>query len=84
MSAGLNYTVFYNRNNILNGAAEVDRSSFGLTGQIGFDYALNKNWFLNLDVKYVQMNTDVKVNGAKVGKVDLDPMLYGIGVGYRF
>ena len=84
VGAGLNYTVFYNRNNILNGAAEVDRSSFGLTGQIGFDYALNKNWFLNLDVKYVQMNTDVKVNGAKVGKVDLDPMLYGIGVGYRF
>lgn len=84
VGAGLNYTVFYNRNNILNGAAEVDRSSFGLTGQIGFDYALNKNWFLNVDVKYVQMNTDVEVNGAKVGKVDLDPMLYGIGVGYRF
>jgi outer membrane protein W len=32
------------------------------------------------------MNTDVTLTGtgAKVGKVNLDPMLYGIGVGYRF
>jgi outer membrane protein W len=30
------------------------------------------------------MDTKVKVGGAKVGKIDLDPTLYGIGVGYRF
>ena len=30
------------------------------------------------------MDTNVKVGGSKIGKVDLDPMLYGIGVGYRF
>ena len=32
------------------------------------------------------MDTDVTVvaNGQKLGKVNLDPMLYGIGVGYRF
>jgi len=84
VGAGLNYTYFTQRSNILGGAASVDKDSFGLAAQVGFDYALDKNWSLNLDVKYVQMNTDVKVNGAKVGKVDLDPMLYGIGVGYRF
>jgi outer membrane protein W len=30
------------------------------------------------------MDTDVKVGKNKVGKVDLDPPLFGIGIGYRF
>ena len=84
VGAGLNYTIFSKRSNILNGAASVDSNSFGLAAQIGADYALSKNWSLNFDVKYVQMKTDVTLNGSKIGKVDLDPMLYGIGVGYRF
>lgn len=84
VGAGVNYTIFTKRNNILNNTASVDNNSFGLAAQAGFDYALSKNWSLNFDVKYVQINTDVKVNGSKVGKVNLDPMLYGIGVGYRF
>ncbi len=84
VGAGLNYTFFYKRNNILGGAASVDNNSFGLAGQLGFDFAINKNWLINVDAKYVQMNTDVKLNGAKIGKVNLDPMLYSIGIGYRF
>ena len=84
VGAGLNYTRFYNRNNILGGAATVAKDSFGWTGQLGFDYALNKNWLINVDAKYVTMDTDVKVNGSKVGRVDLDPWLFGIGIGYRF
>lgn len=84
VGAGVNYTIFTKRSNILNGAAEVDRSSFGLAAQVGFDYMLDKNWSINVDVKYVQMDTDVKVGGNKVGKVDLNPVTTGIGIGYRF
>lgn len=86
VGAGVNYTFFSKRSNILNGAARVDKDSFGLAAQVGFDYALTRNWSLNFDVKYVQMNTDVTLtaSGTKVGKVNLNPMLYGIGVGYRF
>jgi outer membrane protein len=41
---------------------------------------------VNVDVKYIQMNTDVHVHatGAKLGKVDLNPITAGIGIGYRF
>jgi outer membrane protein len=84
VGAGVNYTRFSKRNNILGGAASVSKDSFGPAVQAGFDYALSKNWSINLDVKYIRMDTDVKVGGAKIGKIDLDPMLYGIGVGYRF
>ena len=84
VGAGVNYTRFSNRNHILNHAAKVEHDSWGFAGQVGFDYALNKNWSVNVDVKYIEMDTNVKVGGNKIGKVDLDPMLYGIGVGYRF
>jgi outer membrane protein len=84
VGAGVNYTYFTKRNNILGGAAEVEKSSVGLAAQVGFDYALTKAWSLNVDVKYIQMETDVLLNGSKIGKVNLDPITFGIGVGYRF
>ncbi len=84
VGAGLNYTYFSKRDNILNGAASVERDSWGLVGQLGFDYAFNKNWSLNLDVKYVQMDTDVYLGSSKLGKLDLNPVTWGLGIGYRF
>lgn len=84
IGAGVNYTHFSKRNNILNGAASIDRSSVGLVAQLGFDYMIDRNWGVNLDVKYVRMNTDVTVGGAKVGKINLNPVTAGVGVTYRF
>lgn len=82
--AGFNYTIFSKRNNVLGGAASVEKSSFGPAFQLGFDYSLTKNWSLNFDVKYIRMETDVKVGGSSVGKVGLNPTTWGVGVGYRF
>ncbi|HVL10169.1 MAG TPA: OmpW family outer membrane protein [Burkholderiaceae bacterium] len=84
LGAGVNYTLFSKRSNILNGAASVDRSSIGFVAQAGFDYMIDKHWGVNVDVKYVQMNTDVHVGGVEVGKVDLNPITAGVGVTYRF
>ena len=80
----MNYTYFSKRDHILDGAASVERDSWGLAAQLGFDYALDKNWSLNLDVKYIQMDTDVRVGGTKIGTLDLNPITWGVGVGYRF
>ncbi|MDP5238328.1 OmpW family outer membrane protein [Uliginosibacterium sp. 31-16] len=81
---GLNYTIFSKRSNILDGAAQVERSSFGPAFQIGMDYMLDKHWSINLDLKYIRMDTDVTVGGDKVGKVGLNPVTAGLGFGYRF
>jgi outer membrane protein len=84
VGAGVNYTHFYKTNNILDGAASIDNDSWGLVGQIGMDYQLNKDWSLNIDAKYVQMNTDVHLGSSNIGKLDLNPFTLGVGVGYRF
>ncbi|HLO68113.1 MAG TPA: OmpW family outer membrane protein [Holophaga sp.] len=68
------------------GALDLGSSSVGLAAQAGVDIQVADRWFLNLDVKYVQIKSDVKLaaTGAKVSTVKVDPMLYGVGVGYRF
>lgn len=85
IGAGVNYTVFYKRDNILGGAVHVDNSSTGFVAQVGVDYALTRNVSLNVDVKYVQMSTNVTTaGGTSLGKLDLNPITAGVGVGYRF
>lgn len=66
------------------GALDLDKTSVGPAVQVGADIRLAPQWYLNADVKYVQIRSDVKAGGAKVTTVKVDPMLYGVGVGYRF
>lgn len=86
---GLNYTLFYSEDGT--GAfegADVDLdSSFGLAGQVGFDFDLDKDWFLNVDVKYISIDTTAEINtGTSILKVDadIDPWVFGIGIGTKF
>jgi outer membrane protein len=50
------------------------------------DYMFDKNWGLNLDVKYISMNTNVSsvATGASVGKLNLSPWTPAVGVTYKF
>jgi len=85
VGAGLNYTLFTKKSfDTALGKISVDQTSLGLAGQVGFDYFLTKNVSLNVDVKYIQMATDVKLDGAKIGKLGLNPITAGVGIGYRF
>ena len=83
VGAGVNYTRISDVN-LLNGAGDLEKSSIGFALQAGVDFKLDKNWSLNLDVKKVQIRSDVLVGGTKVSAVKVDPWLVGVGVGYRF
>jgi len=86
VGAGINYTIFTDRDvtPLAGKIVHVDQTSVGLAAQLGFDYFLTKNVALNFDVKYIQMSTDVKLGSTKLGKLDLNPITAGVGVGYRF
>src|SRR5450830_323100 len=83
LGAGVNYTRISSVD-LLNGAGSLDNSSWGLALQAGVDYKLDKNWSLNLDVKKVQIRSDVYAGGEQISRVKIDPWLIGVGVGYRF
>lgn len=88
IGAGLNYSMFYGEDDAagFNGL-DVD-GGVGYALQAGFDYWLNDNWGVNLDVKYINLDVDVDVNlGAThldADNVGLDPVIVGAGVSYRF
>lgn len=82
VGAGLNYTRFSSVN--LPAGVSIDKNSFGGALQVGVDIPVAKNISLNLDVKKVYIRTDVSAAGAKLGTFKVDPVLFGVGVGYRF
>ena len=88
VGAGVNYTRLSNVNFAPAVAAalnpSVDKNSFGLALQVGVDIPLSNNLYLNLDVKKVQIRTDVASFGKNVGTFKVDPVLVGIGLGWRF
>ena len=85
VGAGVNYTIFSSRNNLSGGAYSVDSSSFGAVGQVGMDYMLDKNWGLNVDLKYATMSTNVTTAaGVDGGKLTLNPWMPAVGVTYKF
>ena len=82
VGAGVNYTRFSNVN--LPAGVDIDRNSWGGALQVGVDIPLSKNLYLNFDVKKVYIKTDVFAGGAKAGTFKVDPVLVGVGLGYRF
>lgn len=93
VGAGVNYTYFWDedvKGPVLDvpGAVVSMDDSWGLAVQAGIDIAINEDWFVNLDVKYIDMSTTAHFKRTPVGKakvdVDIDPVLWGIGIGRRF
>ena len=82
VGAGINYTRFSAVR--LPAGVDIDRNSFGGALQLGVDFPVAKNMVLNLDVKKVYIKTDVSAAGNKIGTCKVDPVLFGIGIGWRF
>lgn len=83
LGLGVNYTTM-SKVRLLGGTGSLEHDSWGLALQAGIDYNLDKNWSLNLDVKKVQIRSDVRISGARVSTVKVDPLMVAVGVGYRF
>ena len=70
------------------GATAVNLSnSWGYALQAEIDFDISKTMFLNLDVKYVDMDTSARLTtGPAVNmlRAKIDPLIIGVGVGWRF
>ncbi len=85
IGAGVNFTLIFDEN-LAVGATKLklENYSVGPAGQIGFDWAINDSWAINVDVKKIFIGSDVEANGAKVIDVNVDPMCYSLGLTYSF
>ncbi|MFU8814355.1 MAG: OmpW/AlkL family protein [Pseudomonadales bacterium] len=86
LGAGLNVTLFFDESTkgALAGTNLSLDNSVGAAAVFGVDVALGSNWFLNADVRYLDIETDAKLDGAKLGTVKIDPWAFGLNLAYRF
>jgi outer membrane protein len=94
VGAGINYTNMLDRDlkiksgDLAGSKIKIDSDSWGWALQAGVDVNLKDGWLINADVKYVTINTDVKLkNGGawtKIDDLDIDPWVIGFGVGKKF
>ena len=82
VGAGVNYTRFYSAN-LLPGLG-VESNSFGPALQAGVDFQVDKNLFINVDVKKLFIKTDVTSNGTYLTTLTLNPVVFGVGMGMKF
>jgi len=65
-------------------------NSFGLAAEAGVDFTFgaDQRWLFNVAVFWMDIDTDATVKVPGVGnvtaKVDIDPLVYMAGLGYRF
>jgi outer membrane protein len=81
VGAGINYTRFSSVNI---GGPTLEKDSWGPALQVGVDIPLSGNMYFNIDVKKVLIRTDVFAGAANVGTFKVDPVLVGMGLGWRF
>ncbi|HPF72106.1 MAG: OmpW family outer membrane protein [Lysobacteraceae bacterium] len=86
VGAGINYTTFFSVNETgpLTGTQLNLDSSWGLAFHAGLDFKINDNWLFTVDGRWIDIDTDVKLDGAGIGTVNIDPVAYGVSIGYRF
>jgi outer membrane protein len=92
IGAGVNMTMIYDKTGVLEtpglalgDASELDLgTSFGFAGQVGVDIDLSPRAVFNLDAKYVGLKSKLEVDGTDLGDVRVNPVIIGVGFGYRF
>lgn len=96
IGAGINYTFKLDRyargtqGAIAGEEIKIGKQSFGYALQAGVDVNLKDGWLINADVKYVNIETDVRLRSAitgawtKVDSLDINPWVVGIGIGKKF
>jgi len=82
VGAGVNYTRFSGES--LPPGVTLDNHNWGSAWQAGVDIPIDKNWSINLDMKKVYIRTDVYADGSGLGRLRVDPVLLGVGIGYRY
>ena len=85
--AGLNYTQFFDEETTgaLAGTSLDLDESFGLALQLGADLDLSDRMFLNVDVRYIDIETTATVPEADLSfDVKIDPMVYSLTLGWKF
>ncbi len=79
VGAGVNYTKFFSEETLgaLAGADLSLDASWGLAAHAGIDFKVSERSAVRIDARWIDIDTDVSVDGTKLGSVAIDPLVYG-------
>lgn len=86
LGAGVNYTTFFSedtRGALSGGDLKLD-DSWGLAAHAGIDFDISERSAIRVDARWIDIDTDVRLDGADLGTVDIDPFVYGVAYVVRF
>ncbi|WP_417568192.1 OmpW/AlkL family protein [Marinobacter sp.] len=87
LGAGVNYTVFFDEKTagaLAGTDIELD-DSFGLAAEAGVDYMITENVGVNAAIWWIDIDTEAKIGAAnQTVDVEIDPLVYMVGVSYKF
>ncbi len=83
---GVNYTRFFSTDSkgALQGTRLKLEDSWGLAAHAGLDFALTDRDALRVDLRWADIDTQVKVDGARLGTARIDPLVYGASYVFGF
>ena len=83
---GVNYTLFFSEDTTgaLAGSDLKLDDSFGLAAHAGIDFKVGEKGAIRVDARWIDIDTDVELNGAGLGTVNIDPLVYGAAYVFQF
>lgn len=86
LGAGVNYTTFFSEETggALAGSTLKLDDSWGLAAHAGLDFAISEKAALRVDLRWMDIDSKVKLDGQKLGTVEIDPLAYGVSYVVKF
>lgn len=86
IGAGINYTRFFSTETTgaLSGTKLKLDDSIGLAAHVGIDFEVGQKGSIRIDARWIDIDTDAKLNGADIGTVEIDPLVYGVAYVFKF
>ena len=93
IGAGINYTWFFDESVSSDAKARgfdgmKIKNSWGWAAQVGADYMLTDKLMLNAQIRYIDIDTTAYASHSTLGRakvdVDVEPLVYMVGLGYKF
>ena len=86
LGAGVNYTWFFSEDTtgaLAGNELRLD-NSWGLAAHGGIDFALSPKSAIRVDVRWIDIDSEVRLNQAKIGTANIDPLVYGAAYVMKF
>jgi outer membrane protein len=85
VGVGIHHTFFYNKSGPAFDGLSDFKADTGAILKAGFSYMLNREYFVNFDIKKFYLETNVTPRGgSKIETITLNPLMIGLAVGKQF